>query len=1766
MSRLLTGGVNLKFTWKFVIASLVVALAAGSVFAQNYPMPGSASSAPVLCANCEGSNSSGEANKGLPTYPYRAPITRHVGRYVDSSTTLSIQHVGFRTARAGRVRLAMETRGNVPPRAYMTVGECVGGYTLPALFTTVLPSPLESVGTIQTGSRVGGNGRDPLEKIQMFDSFIYPEASTSGWIWQLYDAQHTLGDFDFDDRGNVLAAFPPYGWGIMRDGATNGQHMSKLSQIANDSLLPQPFRILSIHSGSQYYAIVSDTGASRHHRWNVTDPANPVLSAMRVGNAYGIGAWSKYEAGARLAYVGGDGLIHIWNYADFVGSGQEIISFAPSSGKRFLDVSFDETGNLWAAESDYPRAGSNVLVKVTPVGATYTRQTFDVYGKRFSPQFISAGGGFVAVAGTGTIYNGGAGLDVLLMKIQGGVPTQVDLDGFFTKYYHNAPSGYAQPPVNGGYTQFQSGIALYKYDGKVYLFYSAFGLGDVFELEGSDSISIQMKTASFGTPNPNAKSTQTGPFAGDIVTFVAKSSNPSVTYPVNWDFGNPDAGLLNFKTSNTGIDVTHQFTGFTTAGSITAAKPVNATVTNDTTLSATLPVTLKVPTVRIGFPSGASAWTAVTAPTPGLKAVAGQSFTDASDGSVESHFGTWTIDTTDTKIKPNGTVLVGGIGAHTVKLTANYGRYDGTTFTLPQPYTAATPSISYTVVPFLAKMNAPVKSGSNVTFSGTGIFTTDTSILSATQWTVTWTLTGTGASALATQSSTVPIGTIPSYVVPAPISPNSTITLDVSVDPTKLSAAAQAFASVQDSQLLSTPDPKIVVAGCDHANEPCTLTAASIAGASTADWSVAWTIKQNGTTLFTSTANPYTPTFSDSGTFTVSLKVTKSVFEASPADKTLNVAAALCGPLPSADILSISSSCNSGCDVNENVSFVATAFGYSFQDCDTITWAFGDGATATGKSVTHAFTTRKTYTVKWTIKNSTNTTGVSYSANFTVGTVEPPPPPPECTTPVGIGISWSGNQGCGPGTSCKAGETITFTGRRGSTTLQTCDNVAWDFGDGHTSTSRSLSRNTYGAAGTYVVTLVVSNDFGTSTPVTQSLTIVPAQTNNNCSATPSESNIYVKYEGTTSGCRDSNTVVCQKGETINFKIGTFGYSVQSCDTIEWTFGDGSANSNSQTPGHAYTAAGSSFLVSLKVTNPNGTATVTDTVPFENVTNTKPLPVLTYENFPTTGVKGKVATFKVNSDISATGWTWSFGDGSADDTSQSSTVATSRTITHTFTKTGQFSVRVTARNAEGAATDTPGSALNKIQIADAPAEPEYKYLLPVVTHAGGQNGSSWRTDVQIYSQDPTVSPSKPLTMSAVLRDMTRTLEIPSSTYIYEDFMRIFTTGNDSGPVIITTKGTYAPQIWTRTYNQTADGTFGQFIPAIRIDDAGAGSSFGDGKYYLAGLRHDGRYRTNLGFVNPNATSVNIAVHVYDDQGVALGSFNRTLGSFEFAQFPIDAANALGKAPTRPFSVEIEVPSGQWLIAYASFIDGGSNDPVFIQAVRESELASADYRSIIVPGVGHVGDWRSDVTVFNPNGRKINVDLTYHDGSGAKRGEALNVPIGAGEFLQYDDLLHQGVFGSVADGVGILRVIIPDTITADRFPLATARTYNDAGTGKTYGQGIGAFAQARANVKPNKPALIPAVRDNTKYYTNIGLTNTTATPVTVTVKLLDPATGAELKAVPYSLGAYQSIVGPYTLDGRDNASLRIEATGNVWAFASIIDKTTKDPEYVPATPLQ
>jgi len=1766
----------LKFARYLVLTLLLCTLSAPQLLAQLYPMPGSKSEAAVPCTGCTGTNVSGQNNDGLPTYPYAPPLLDHVGRYVDSNTTPSTR-TGYRTARARFIEVAKDRRGSAPPRVYVQIGNGVGVYSLDTFFTSRLPGGMVSIGSVfPSAGSDAGFGRNPLEKFLNWDAFVYPEAGDAGWQVPGGDFQDPFGKLhpiDFDDRGNVLIGTQQYGWGIVLDaGQTTGAHLKKVVQLIakpdarakEDKTGVSAHTVLSLKVGSKYYAVIADT--SNQAIWDVTNAASPsVVSPVNtsandgpvgrtklVGAKYGIIRADRYEDSERVAFVGGDSRLYVYRYADLVSSGAPIAEYSAPNG--FADVAFDESGTLWAVEN------KQAIWKLTPSGNGYTSDKYTPFGGDFEPLLFHAHAGYIAVGGVDR--SAGGNYDVKVLRIEANAPKLLDLDGFFRKYYHAAPSGYAQPGQYTSILQQSADVQIVKSGGKTYLMYSGFGLGDVFELEGGNAINLTAKP-SYGTANQHSKQSVPGPFYGDILTFVANSSSTTTAYDVIWDFGDSTAN----GRSRTGEDEVHQYTGLTTAGQITSPKLVRGATVQDPSIQAQLTVNLKLPTPRVGI-FGVDE--AIAASTTGVEVVGGGSFTDASDGVREGHYSIWTRDTeAPANGRPQEMFPVGAPGPHTLKFETRYGAYDSV-LNLPSPYVPPALTIGYTVVPFKVTLGTPVKGANGVTFTATAATSTDLSMFAngakPANWTVSWKKNGVpyplAAGTIGTNAvQTVPFGTIPPQTFAETLTDNTIISVEATVLPTDLATSAVAYVASTASLTLSTPDPDIEVTGCGNANSACKFTAKSATGKAQTGWIYLWTLTRPSGAALTGTGATFEPALTAPGNYTITLKVTKTVFDVE-ASKQLTVGGSLCGPLPNSfDVTVGRDACSGTCAPGTTVNFFISYRGYSRQTCDVYEWTLPDGSKSAAETVSYQFNSPGTHTVSVRISNSGTATPLVKTANVTVGNTDNNP---TCTAPTTASFTYTGSGSCSTGASCRTTDTITFSARRGTSSLQSCDNVSWNFGTA-TSTQRTPTHQ-FTTAGSYPVTLTVSNSLG-STDTTQTITILPPATGN-CLTAPAPSNFVIEYTGAQSACDNINRANCAPGETISFRSPNYFYTVGSCDSFLWEFGD-NTTSTERNPTHTF-AGGRTYAVKLTVSNGAGSYPYTRNVPFPNQTPTKPVPTITASTFPSTGHKGRVVTFTATSSLPTTtkGWTWNFGDGTASDSSQAGSVSQTSTITHTFTKNGTFTVKATAWNSEETVTPAPvGTAQANITITEPPAIPEYKFLLPATAYLPGDGGTAWRTDVQIYHSDPQVSEAKPLIMEATFKGISKTLTMIKATHSYENFLGnlLDLQKSDQGPVIITTKNTMTPpQIWTRTYNQTANGTFGQYIPAIRIDNLGGAGATGDTKYYMSGLRDDADYRTNVGFLNPNATAMVVTVTVYDAAKFSKGSFQMTLQPFQIDPFRLKAR--LPELPDdEPFSIKIDVPAGNWLVGYASFINNDSGDPVYIQAIPESDVASADFKTTVLPGVGHTGQWRSDVTIFNPDPDGVMFDLEYYDANGVKQGGAPNVPLASGQFLQYGDILKQGVLGSaVPDGLGTLKVIVKDN--HEKYPMVSARTYFDNGAAGTYGQGIPGFSAARANVKAGKHAIIAGVRNTDAYRTNIGLMNVSNAPVTATVTLLDPTTGAAVSAIQYPLQPNQTIVGAFNGWGAiTQGTFKIEATGALWAFASIVDRKTFDPEYVAAIPI-
>jgi PKD repeat protein len=232
----------------------------------------------------------------------------------------------------------------------------------------------------------------------------------------------------------------------------------------------------------------------------------------------------------------------------------------------------------------------------------------------------------------------------------------------------------------------------------------------------------------------------------------------------------------------------------------------------------------------------------------------------------------------------------------------------------------------------------------------------------------------------------------------------------------------------------------------------------------------------------------------------------------------------------------------------------------------------------------------------------------------------------------------------------------------------------WTFGDGTTGTGKNVT-HTYSTQNTYTVTLTVTNDRTLSSSTTQSVTVAAA-------ATPTANFVF------SPGAPSVDQAVTFDASTSTPAAGPGGG--QPIVSYSWTFGDNTAPQTTLSPtfSHTYGIAGV-YSVTLVVRDSAGRVspakanTVAVGAPAACIPGTSPVPCVTlnvspsstYVNTPIT--LGAVVTSFGTGATSITSYQWDFGDG----TPQINSGAV-ETVSHTYTRTGTFTVKVTATNSAG----------------------------------------------------------------------------------------------------------------------------------------------------------------------------------------------------------------------------------------------------------------------------------------------------------------------------------------------------------------------------------------------------------------------------------------------------------------------------------------------------
>ncbi len=605
-------------------------------------------------------------------------------------------------------------------------------------------------------------------------------------------------------------------------------------------------------------------------------------------------------------------------------------------------------------------------------------------------------------------------------------------------------------------------------------------------------------------------------------------------------------------------------------------------------------------------------------------------------------------------------------------------------------------------------------------------------------------------------------------------------------------------------------------------------------------------------------------------------------------------------------------------------------------------------------------------------------------------------------------------------------------------------------------------------------------------------------------------------------------------------------------TFDWSFGDGSAHSSEQSPSHTYASAGT-YPVTLTVHDSAG-GTAADAHLSIAVSGGGGCVVSCTATVPTTGTVGVPVSFAAT--VNATGCAlaptamWNFGDGA---------VSTQLTTTHTYTEADTVNWTFIASSASGG---TPCVKSGEIRISSG-GQP-LVYIIPSVAHAPGSGGTQWRTNIAVVNRNaapvgltltyyPYVETSPTIVRNHTL-GAGHTIEWQD---VLVNLFNLQASASNKGSVHISSP---LPVFATsRTYNQAANGTYGQYYPALRTADAIPAGQTGT----IVQLKKTSVFRTNVGVQNLGTAPCSVTVTLRGPTGTQVGSpKTQTVAAGRYWQQDDIFTNVGAGSRDIAYARVQPTTAGCTAWAYGSVVDGNTGDPTTFPVLFGSELAVHTIAAVAhAPGSGGT-QWRTNTAVVNGGAAATTLGLSFLDYTTGVLPVARTHPLAAGATVEWQDILVS-LFGKGASASSKGAV----QITSTQPLYVTSRTYNQAAIG-TYGQYYPSVRPLQG-LTTGQVGVIPQLKKTTAFRTNLGIMNVGTADVTVAIKLWS-ATGSQAgttKTQTVAAGRYWQQDDVFTNLGagtRDIAYATIEVQtsgGRIWAYGSVVDNVTGDPTTIP-----
>ena len=209
--------------------------------------------------------------------------------------------------------------------------------------------------------------------------------------------------------------------------------------------------------------------------------------------------------------------------------------------------------------------------------------------------------------------------------------------------------------------------------------------------------------------------------------------------------------------------------------------------------------------------------------------------------------------------------------------------------------------------------------------------------------------------------------------------------------------------------------------------------------------------------------------------------------------------------------------------------------------------------------------------------------------------------------------------------------------------------------------------------------------------------------------------------------------------------------------------------------------------------------------------------------------------------------------------------------------------------------------------------------------------SWRSDIRVYNSsasdvNATLTYYPQSGSPGATGPQQMTIKAGEVKIINGALQSLFGLTNSGGALVISTPSATPLVVTARTYNQTSNGTYGQFIPAVTPANS---VGVNDRTLQLIQLEQSDSFRTNIGLAETsgNAATAQVSVIVPDSKFAINAQI--PLGPNEFRQMNLGSDFGLSNAYNVRVTVKVISGTGR-VTTYGSMIDQLTQDPTYVPA--------------------------------------------------------------------------------------------------------------------------------------------------------------------------------------------------------------------------------------------